>query len=76
MESLTGVLSEEALGKRYYEAVMGEREGGQPFCAHGCSVMHLARSLRPASSFERSVSTKKVLMAADGPVLAHPRDGS
>jgi len=42
MESLSGVLSEEALGKRCYEAVMGEREGGQPFCAHGCAVMHLA----------------------------------
>src|SRR5215218_8893104 len=33
MESLTGALSEEALGKRCYEAVMGEGEGGEPFCA-------------------------------------------
>lgn len=28
MESLTGALSEEALGKRCYEAVMGESEEG------------------------------------------------
>ena len=35
MESLTGVLSEEAVGKPCYDAVMGEREDGGPFCAHG-----------------------------------------
>jgi len=34
MESLSGVLSEEALGKSCYETVMGEGEEGQPFCAH------------------------------------------
>jgi PAS domain-containing protein len=50
MESLTGVLAQEALGKTCYQAVMGEREDGGPFCAHGCSVMHLARAHRPVSA--------------------------
>src|SRR3712207_9524697 len=58
MESLTGVLSEEALGKPCYEAVMGEREDGGPFCAHGCSVIHLARAHRPVSSFEMRIRTR------------------
>ena len=57
MESLSGVLSEEALGKRCYEAVMGEGEGGEPFCAHGCAVMHLAREGRPVSSYEMRIRT-------------------
>ena len=47
MESLSGVLSEEALGGPCYEAVMGEEEGSRPFCANGCSVMHLAQEGRP-----------------------------
>jgi PAS domain S-box-containing protein len=58
MESLTGVLSEEAVGKPCYEAVMGEREDGGPFCAHGCTVMHLARAHRPVSSFEMRIWTR------------------
>lgn len=33
MESLSGVLSEEVLGKLCYEAVMGEGEKGRPFSA-------------------------------------------
>ena len=57
METLSGVLSEEALGKPCYEAVMGEAEGGRPFCAHGCSVMHLAREGRPVSSYEMRIKT-------------------
>jgi PAS domain S-box-containing protein len=58
MESLTGVLSEEALGKPCYDAVMGEREDGGPFCAHGCAVMHLAQAHRPVSSFEMRIRTR------------------
>jgi PAS domain S-box-containing protein len=58
MESLTGVLSEEALGRPCYEAVLGEREDGGPFCAQGCSVMHLARAHRPVSSFEMRIRTR------------------
>jgi len=58
MESLTGVLSEEAVGKPCYDAVMGEHEDGAPFCAHGCSVMHLARAHRPVSSFEMRIRTR------------------
>ncbi|HET7270963.1 MAG TPA: PAS domain-containing protein, partial [Rubrobacter sp.] len=58
MESLSGMLSEETLGKRCYEAVMGEGERGQPFCAHGCSVMHLAQEGRPVSSYEMRIRTR------------------
>jgi PAS domain S-box-containing protein len=58
MESLTGALSQEALGQPCYEAVMGEREDGGPFCAHGCSVMHLARAHRPVSAFEMRIKTR------------------
>jgi len=58
MESLSGVLSEEALGKPCYEAVMGESEGGEPLCAHGCSVMHLAQAHQPVSSYEMRIKTR------------------
>ena len=58
MEALSGMLSEEALGKPCYEAVVGEAEGGRPFCAHGCSVMHLAQGRRPVSSFEMRIRTR------------------
>ena len=82
MESLSGVLSEEALGKPCYEAVMGEREDGGRFCAHGCSVMHLAQQGRPVSSFEMKINTrsgqKKWVNASnltveteEGPYLVH-----
>ena len=82
MESLTGALSEEALGKRCYEAVMGEGEGGKPFCAHGCSVMHLAQGHRPVSSYEIKIKTRSgekrwvnvsnlTVETDEGPYLVH-----
>jgi DNA-binding CsgD family transcriptional regulator len=82
MESLTEVLSEEALGRPCYEAVLGEREDGGPFCAHGCSVMHLARAHRPVSSFEMRIRTRSgdrrwvsvsnlSLETEEGPFLVH-----
>src|SRR5215208_3270732 len=82
MESLTGVLSQEPLQKPCYEAVMGEREDGEPFCAHGCSVMHLARAHRPVSSFEMRIKTRSgqkrwvdvsnlTVETEEGPYLVH-----
>jgi DNA-binding CsgD family transcriptional regulator len=81
MESLSGVLSEEALGKSCYETVMGEVEGGRPFCAHGCSVMHLARAHQPVSSYEMRIRTRSgrrwvsasnlTIETEDGPYLVH-----
>jgi DNA-binding CsgD family transcriptional regulator len=82
MESLSGVLSEEALGKRCYEVVMGESEGGEPFCAHGCSVMHLAQAHRPVSSFDMRIRTRSgdkrwrnvsnlTVETEEGPYLVH-----
>lgn len=54
-ESLTGLLSEEVVGKHCYEVVLGEREGGNPFCTYGCSVMRLAQAGRPVSSYDMQV---------------------
>jgi PAS domain S-box-containing protein len=82
MESLTGALSQEALGKTCYQAVMGEREDGGPFCAHGCSVMHLAQAHRPVSSFEMRIKTRSgvkrwmnvsnlTVETEEGPYLVH-----
>src|ERR671911_1860266 len=82
MESLSGVLSEEALGKPCFETVMGESEGGQPFCAHGCSVMHLAQEGRPVSSYEMKIRTRSgrkrwvsasnlTVKTEEGPYLVH-----
>ncbi len=82
MESLTGTLSEEALGKPCYEAVMGQSEGGEPFCAHGCSVMHLAQAHRPVSSYEMRIKTRSgerrwvnvsnlTVESEEGPYLVH-----
>jgi PAS domain S-box-containing protein len=82
METLTGTLSEETLGKPCYEALMGEREDGGPFCAHGCSVMHLAQAHRPVSSFEMRIRTRSgdkrwvnvsnlTVETEEGPYLVH-----
>ncbi|HEX5847900.1 MAG TPA: LuxR C-terminal-related transcriptional regulator, partial [Rubrobacter sp.] len=77
-----GMLAEEARGKPCYEAVMGEAEEGQPFCAHGCSVMHLAQEGRPVSSYEMRIRTRSgrrrwvsasnlTIETEEGPYLVH-----
>ena len=82
MESLTGALAQEALGQPCYDAVMGKREDGGPFCAHGCSVMHLAQAHRPVSSFEMRIKTRSgdrrwmnvsnlTVETEEGPYLGH-----
>lgn len=55
-EELTGLLSEDMVGRYCYDVVLGERESG-PFCAQGCSVMHLAQAGRPVSSYDMRIST-------------------
>ena len=81
-EFLTGLSTEEMCGKRCYEAVLGEREGGEPFCSYGCSLMRLAQVGRPVSSYDMRIATpsrKKrwvnvsVLSvdSDDGPYLVH-----
>lgn len=81
-ETLTGHLAEEMIGKACYEAVLGVREDGGPFCAQGCSVMHLAQAGRPVSSYDMRISTASgekrwvnvsilSLEADDGPYLIH-----
>jgi DNA-binding CsgD family transcriptional regulator len=81
MESLSGVLSGEAVGRTCYEAVMGEGEEGQPFCTHGCSVMHLAQEGRPVSGYEMRIRTRSgrrwvsasnlTIETEEGPYLVH-----
>jgi DNA-binding CsgD family transcriptional regulator len=81
MEALSEVLSEEALGKPCYEAVVGESEGGRLLCAHGCAVMHLAQERRAVSSFEMRISTRMgrrwvsvsnlTVETEEGPYLVH-----
>jgi PAS domain S-box-containing protein len=81
-ESLTGILAGEVLGKQCYEVILGEREGGGPFCTYGCSVMHLARAGRPVSSYDMRITTRSgekrwvnvsilSLEGGDGPYLVH-----
>lgn len=81
-ETLTGHLAGEMMGKACYEAVLGEREDGGPFCAQGCSIMHLAQAGRPVSSYDMRISTASgekrwvnvsilSLKAEDGPYLIH-----
>jgi DNA-binding CsgD family transcriptional regulator len=82
MESLTGTLSEEAVGRRCFGVVLGEREGGGTFCAHGCSVMHLAKEGRPVSSYDMRIRTRSgerrsvnvsnlTVQDVEGPYLVH-----
>ena len=82
MESLTGTLAEEAVGERCFGVVLGEREGGGPFCAHGCSVMHLAQEGRPVSSYDMRINTRSgqkrwvnvsnlTVETEEGPYLVH-----
>ena len=52
---LTGFTAEEMVGRRCYEAILGERESGEPFCSYGCSVMRLAQVGRPITSYDMRV---------------------
>jgi PAS domain S-box-containing protein len=81
-ESLTGLFSEEVEGKRCYEVVLGEREGGNPFCTYGCSVMHLAQADHPVSNYDIHITTRSgekrwvnvsnlTVNSDDGPYLVH-----
>lgn len=53
---LTGIRSEDVLGKHCYEVVFGEREDGGSFCTNGCSVMRFAHAGSPVSSYDMRVS--------------------
>ena len=52
---LTGLSAEEILNKPCYEAVLGEKEGGEPFCGYGCSIMRLAQVGRPVTNYDMRV---------------------
>jgi PAS domain S-box-containing protein len=82
MESLTGTLSEEAVGRRCFGVILGEGEGGERLCAHGCSVMHLAKAGRPVSSYDMRLRTRSgetrwvnvsnlIVEDEEGPYMVH-----
>jgi DNA-binding CsgD family transcriptional regulator len=57
-ESLTGFLAEEMIGKRCYEVLIGECEGGTRFCSHGCPVMRMFQAGQPVSSYDMRVCAR------------------
>jgi DNA-binding CsgD family transcriptional regulator len=76
------LLPEEVVGKRCYEVVLGKREGGNPFCTPGCSVMHLTQAGRPVSSYDMRITTRSgekrwvnvsnlTVDSDEGPYLVH-----
>lgn len=56
-EHITGRLAEDVVGRPCYDVTLGEREGGDPFCGLGCSVMRLARIGRPVADYDMRVAT-------------------
>ena len=81
-EFLMGRPAFDVVGKRCYEVVLGERQEGVPFCTYGCSVMQLARSGRPVSSYDMKVTSPAgekrwvnvsilSVEGEDGPYLVH-----
>lgn len=81
-EFLTGLETRDVLGKRCHEVIIGEREGGSPFCSYGCSVMKLAQAGRPVASYDmrltlpsgsrRWINVSILSMDSDeGPYLVH-----
>jgi DNA-binding CsgD family transcriptional regulator len=70
------------VGRRCYEALLGERECGSPVCTDDCPVMRLARVGRPVSSYDMRVAALSgekrwvnvsilSLDSAEGPYLVH-----
>lgn len=57
-ESLTGILSENVVGKPCSEALRGECEGGDSLSDHLDSVMRLAQEGQPAPSYDMHVFTR------------------
>ena len=54
---LTGLSEEQIMGRPCYEAVLGEKEDGRPFCGYGCSIMRLAQVGRPVTNYDMRVSS-------------------
>lgn len=82
-ESLTGLLSEEMIGKPCYEVVQGECEGGNSFSAHICSAMRLVQEEeQPVPGYDLHLLTRSggkrwvnvttlIVEAEEGPYLVH-----
>ena len=54
-EFFTGIRAEEAIGKRCYDVILGEREGGERFCSWGCSVMRMSQEGRAVTSYDMQI---------------------
>jgi PAS domain S-box-containing protein len=57
-ETLTGLLSEEMVGRRCHEVLRAECEGGSRLCAEGCPVMALSSAGRTVPSYDMRVDTR------------------
>ena len=58
MESLTGILAEEAMGLPFYEALVGECEGGGSLGARAWSAMRLSRDGQPVPGYDARIETR------------------
>jgi len=81
-EHLTGCSEEVVVGSPCHEAMLGEREDGEPICGLGCPVMRLAQVGRPVTDHDMRVATSSggkrwvnvsilSVDSEDGPYLVH-----
>jgi PAS domain S-box-containing protein len=81
-ESLTGLLSEEVIGKPCYEVVSGKCGDGGSFCARECSAMRMARAGQASPGYDMRIFTRSSgkrwvnvsilsVDAEEGPYLVH-----
>lgn len=81
-ESLTGLLSEEVIGKPCYETVSGKCGDGGSFCARECSAMRMARAGQASPGYDMRIFTRSSgkrwvnvsilgVDAEEGPYLVH-----
>lgn len=58
MESLTGILAEEAVGLPFYEVLVGECEDGGSLDARAWSAVRLGRDARPVPGYDARLETR------------------
>ncbi|QIN78443.1 PAS domain-containing protein [Rubrobacter marinus] len=58
MESLTGILAEEAVGMPFYEVLVGECEDGGSFSARAWAATRLGRDGQPIPGYDARIETR------------------
>lgn len=82
VETLTGFLAEEMVGRTCQEVLRAECEGGVRLCTKGCPIMGLARAGLPIPSYDMRVDTRVAgkrwvnvsvlsVNSEEGPYLVH-----